>query len=108
MAIKGLLRVIGIRNIDELVDVAYNGEESVDFIKKAIEENNPDRYCLILTDCSMPHMDGYESSKIIRSLLPRHLYDIKIHAITGHVEQEYVQKAMDHGMDAVHSKPLKT
>jgi hypothetical protein len=38
----------------------------------------------------MPFLDGYQSSKKIRELLPPTDFDIKIFAITGHVEKEYV------------------
>ena len=31
----------------------------------------------------------------------------KIYAITGHVEAEYVKKAIQSGMDLVFSKPIK-
>ena len=58
IAVQGLMRILG---LDEQVkvDVCYNGEQAVDLIRKAIEENEVDRYSLILTDCSMPFMDGY-------------------------------------------------
>jgi CheY-like chemotaxis protein len=38
----------------------------------------------------MPFLDGYQASKKIRDLLPPDEYNIKILAITGHVENEYV------------------
>lgn len=55
----------------------------------------------------MPFMDGYEASKIIRKLIRQaggnHL---KIVAITGHVEPEYILKASNHGIDQVFPKPI--
>jgi len=46
---------------------------------------------LILTDCSMPFMDGYECSKIINQIFKevRLAEAPPILAITGHVELEY-------------------
>ena len=62
------MRILGLDH-KEIVDVCYNGEQAVALIKKAISENDINRYSLILTDCSMPFMDGYEASKNIRKLL---------------------------------------
>ena len=58
VAIKGLMKVLGFDEFD-LVDCCFNGEESVGLIQKAIDEDCPDRYLIVLTDCSMPFMDGY-------------------------------------------------
>jgi len=58
----------------------------------------------------MPIMDGYESTRRIRKLFNQ--MDIsmenqpKIIAITGHVENEYIDKAIESGMNKVLSKPL--
>ena len=61
-------------------------------------------------DCNMPFMDGYEATKRIRKLflskdIPRKQQP-RIVAITGHVENEYVQRAIACGMDKVYPKPL--
>ena len=48
------------------VDTCYNGKQAVDLIQKAIDEGEPQRYSLILTDMSMPYLDGYEASRLIR------------------------------------------
>ena len=97
MAVTGLMRVVGFTRPD-LVDVGYNGEEAVDFVKTAIAEGEPDRYALIVTDCSMPFMDGYEATSRMRRLVSaardieglseenRGEEQMKIFAVTGHVE----------------------
>ena len=56
----------------------------------------------------MPIMDGYEATERIRKFLQ----DLKIKqpvivAVTGHTEQEYVQKALDSGMNTVIRKPIQ-
>ena len=68
-------------------------------------------------------MDGYEASKRIRDLLQQCLRQqvsfgddserqervddkLRIIAITGHVEPEYVAKATAHGIDQVFPKPM--
>ena len=58
----------------------------------------------------MPFLDGYEATKRIRKKylrinIPRNEQP-KIIAVTGHVENEYVQKAIQYGMDKVYPKPL--
>lgn len=68
LAIKGMMRVLGMTNIDEKVEECFNGLECVNLIENAINENQSERYSLILTDCKMPIMDGYESTKRIRKL----------------------------------------
>ena len=67
-ALRGLTQVLGMARQD-LIDVCYNGEQAVQLIERAIQENDVDRYSLILTDMSMPFMDGYEATKKIRSLI---------------------------------------
>jgi CheY-like chemotaxis protein len=58
-AIQGLMRILGMKYNLQNVDVCYNGEQAVELVRKALEECDNYRYSLILTDCSMPHMDGY-------------------------------------------------
>lgn len=58
----------------------------------------------------MPFLDGYEATKQIRNMynkleIPR-ASQPRIIAITGHVENEYIQKAIHSGMDKVFPKPL--
>ena len=108
--IFGFLMILGVKNRKELTTFAYNGEQAVSEILKAIEDGEPYRYSLILMDCNMPFLDGYEATKRIRKLYQN--ADIerakqpKVIAITGHVENEYVKKAMSSGMDKVYQKPL--
>ena len=78
----------------------------VNLVQKAIDENDFQRYSLILTDCSMPIMDGYEAVKQIRDLLQNQDERIKIIAVRGHVEAEYLKKAENCGMDMVIPKPF--
>ena len=57
-------------------------------------------------DCSMPIMDGYESTDCIRQYLrENHVPQPVIIACTGHTEEEFIQKAWRHNMDEVVGKP---
>ena len=57
----------------------------------------------------MPFMDGYESTDMIRSYLFDHFIDQPIIlAVTGHTETQYVEKAINCGMNQVLSKPIQS
>ena len=64
-----------------------------------------DYYDLILMDIQMPHMDGYEATKIIRALNgPRSR--IPIIAMTANAFEEDRQRAFEAGMDGHIAKPI--
>ena len=66
--IYGFLMILGIQNRKELCEFVENGEDAFEKIKTAVYNNNPHKYSLILMDCNMPIMDGYESTRRIRKL----------------------------------------
>jgi CheY-like chemotaxis protein len=66
--IEGFLMILGFQNQKELTESAFNGEQSVKIIKKAIDAGEYYKYSLILMDCNMPFMDGYEATKRIRKM----------------------------------------
>ena len=102
--------ILGIQNRNELCEFVENGEDALEKVKDAIYNNQPYKYGLILMDCNMPIMDGYESTKRIRKLYSQMGISSenqpKIIAITGHVENEYLDRAIDSGMNRVFSKPF--
>lgn len=46
--------------IDEIVDEAMNGVEAMEFIQRLYDEEKQS-YGLVITDLSMPHIDGYKT-----------------------------------------------
>ncbi|MDD1637454.1 MAG: response regulator [Methylococcaceae bacterium] len=80
------------------IAIAVNGEESVELAKSML----PD---LILMDMSLPVMDGWEATSLIKSdPLTQH---IPIIALTAHAMDEDRRKALDAGCDEYDSKPIE-
>ena len=58
-------------------------------------------------DCNMPIVDGYEATKSIRSFVySEGLAQPLIISVTGHTEDEYIQKALQSGMNELSPKPI--
>jgi len=107
-----ILRFIFNINTDKIVEKAFNGVEAVKAIVKDVEMNaslgfsGRSSYKLILMDCNMPLMNGYEATSIIRQFLhSRSISQPIISALTGHTEQIYINKAVLSGMNQVLKKP---
>ena len=64
-----------------------------------------DYYDLILMDIQMPHMDGYEATKVIRALNDPRSH-IPIIAMTANAFEEDRQRAFEAGMDGHIAKPI--
>jgi signal transduction histidine kinase/ActR/RegA family two-component response regulator len=81
------------------VEIARTGREAVEAITRTV-------YDVVLMDCEMPEMDGYEATREVRRReegTPSHL---PIMALTGHASDEDAQKCHQAGMDKVMTKPL--
>lgn len=92
-----------------LIYKAGNGLEAVDKVSHDFQVlNNHDStgFKLILMDCNMPVMDGYEATRSIRDMIgSRGAAQPLIIAITGHTENMYLEHASKSGMDQVLQKP---
>ena len=65
------------------------------------------KYSLILMDCNMPGMNGFETTEAIREFLySKDAEQPIVSAITGHMEQMYIDLAIMSGMNQVLSKPV--
>ncbi|QEL54956.1 PAS domain-containing hybrid sensor histidine kinase/response regulator [Chromobacterium paludis] len=66
------------------------------------------RYSLILTDCHMPGIDGYQLARLVRAHEASHpeRERIPIIACTANAAKEEVDKTRDAGMDDFLTKPL--
>lgn len=67
----------------------------------------PDRFDMILMDCEMPEMNGYEAATAIRSFeCQLGLPEVPVVALTAHVLDDYVKRCHDSGMNKVIAKPI--
>ncbi len=97
MVIKGLLGKLGIMPV-----FAENGAEACDAVQDANQ-----RFDLVLMDCEMPEMDGFEATRSIRDYERREgLIPIPIIALTAHALQEHREAVFASGMNYYLSKPI--
>jgi CheY-like chemotaxis protein len=64
-ALKILIGAILKRDASEVCSVAYNGKEATEIVRKCLDLSTNGECCfkLILMDCNMPVMDGYEATR---------------------------------------------
>lgn len=94
-------KVIGglLKKQDISFDLAENGKVAVELFQK-------NHYDLILMDCEMPVMDGFEATLKIRELETSKEKQSIIIAVTAHVLNEHRQRCYEVGMDGFISKPF--
>ena len=84
------------------VTKAWNGKEAVELFRKS----EPGGFDAILMDIMMPVMNGYEATKMIRSLDREDAKTIPIIAMTANAFMEDRQKAKEAGMNEHIVKPV--
>jgi two-component system sensor histidine kinase RpfC len=72
----------------------------------AVEKVRDHRFDLILMDCQMPRMDGYEATRRIRAL-ESETKRTTIVALTAHITNQDRQKCFEVGMDDYMGKPYR-
>ncbi len=81
---------------------AWNGQEAVELFRKS----EPGEFDVILMDIMMPVMNGYEATKMIRSLDREDAKEVPIIAMTANAFTEDRIKAKEAGMDEHVAKPV--
>ncbi|MCD1655550.1 PAS domain S-box protein [Treponema zuelzerae] len=79
------------------VSVAENGARALEALESA-------GFDLVLMDVQMPEMDGYETTRRIRAVLP----DLPVIALTAAVQEEDFRRIAESGMNGHMEKPLNT
>ncbi len=83
------------------VTIVTNGVDAVNAAKE-------DQYNLILMDCLMPVMDGWEASRIITGLInSKKIKPLPIIALTANAMKGDRQKCLDAGMAVYLAKPIR-
>ncbi|NAX17646.1 ATP-binding protein, partial [Vibrio sp. V22_P2S10T140] len=80
-------------------DVASNGQDALSYLGR-------NDYALVLCDCHMPYMDGYELAKHIRAW-DKTYRDIPIIAMTADILNDQKQRCLDAGMNDLLGKPIR-
>jgi len=98
VVIKGLLTKLGAQ-----IDFAVNGFEAVTLYRQ-----NHTQYHVVLMDCEMPEMDGYEATRQIRAIeFEQGLPHMPILAVTAHAVGESRDLCLLAGMDEYITKPIR-
>jgi len=94
--IKGMLARLGLEST-----TVNNGREVIDAAKNG-------HYDLILMDCDMPEINGFDATKIIRGWeKDNNKKETPIIALTAHIMDEHKEKSLACGMNAHLSKPIE-
>lgn len=91
LVIKGMLK-----RLQQEITLVKDGQEAVDKILQG------DQYDLILMDCEMPHLNGWEATEAIRASGSH----VPIIALTAHAVPEYIDRCYESGMNGYLAKPL--
>ena len=94
MVIQGMLKRFGVEPV-----LAVNGAEAVARAQQEV-------FDLVLMDCQMPIMDGYEATRQLRTLLGAAAPPVV--ALTAHSLETDREACLAAGMSGYLSKPLKT
>jgi signal transduction histidine kinase/CheY-like chemotaxis protein len=94
MVVREMLKMAGCD-----VDVAGDGSQ-------ALAATHKTRYDLIIMDCHMPVMDGYEATRRIRVIENRHGTHTPIVALTADALAGVRERCLESGMDDYMTKPI--
>lgn len=99
-------------NLKVIQALLKSQQVEADFVldgKAAVEHycSAPERYDVILMDCEMPNMDGFEATMQIRAFEEQlQTRRVSICALTAHAMEDITRRCLDAGMDDVLIKPI--
>ena len=90
------------------ITLANNGLEALDFLSESLSQVAlSHRYDLIIMDCFMPEMDGFEATEQIRTNSEYAVYkNVPIIAMTGNDSDENKKRCLDLTMNDFLNKPI--
>ena len=91
-----------LQNEGAVVTKTWNGQEAVELFRNS----EPGEFDVILMDIMMPVMNGYEATKMIRSLDREEAKEVPIIAMTANAFTEDRIRAKEAGMDEHVAKPV--
>ncbi|GHF93301.1 response regulator [Thalassotalea marina] len=93
-----------LQNLGLTADVAGNGKEAIELLANCPLDA---KYQLLIMDCQMPEMDGYEATKAIRAgQAGDQFVDIPIIAMTANAMKGDEDKCLKAGMSDYATKPI--
>ena len=100
-AVNQKLALAMLKKLGYQAEVAVDGQEAVDRLSE-------ERFALVLMDCQMPVLDGYEATRVIRDPESSVLqHRIPIVAMTANAMQGDREKCIAAGMDDYLAKPIR-
>ncbi|WP_081310528.1 hybrid sensor histidine kinase/response regulator [Pseudoalteromonas luteoviolacea] len=101
-------QIVAMRILNGIGVTTELAENGVEALAKLAEVDSSQPYSIVLMDCQMPKMDGYETTKNIRAgAAGSNQVDISIVAMTANAMLGDKQKCLDAGMDDYITKPIE-
>ncbi len=98
----GVNRVLALRLVQRFGHEAV----AVDSGESALARLDRESFDVVLMDCSMPGMDGFETTRRIRQYVTP-VKDVPVIALTGHALPGDRERCLDAGMDGYLTKPIR-
>ena len=93
--------------VGQLTELGYDAE-TVATGREALEILERESFDLVLMDCQMPELDGYETTRRLRAREKEGGQHLPIVAVTAHAMKGEREKCLAAGMDDYIAKPFRT